>query len=327
MKILITGAAGFIGMSIARKLLLNNISVIGVDNLNNYYDTKLKKDRLKILKKFSNFKFYKEDILSNNIEKIFIEEKPSKVMHLAAQPGVRYSTMKPHECTTININGFLNIITLSHKYSVENFVYASSSSIYGSNNKIPYVENEISDFPKSIYAASKKSNELIAHAFSSLYEMRTIGIRYFTVYGPWGRPDMAAITFIKKILSDKEIHVFNNGNMKRDFTYIDDIVDGSINSLFYFDKKNNKNFKLRSFNIINLGNSKPISLFRFIRVIEKYLNKKAKIKFFPMQLGDVKATYANIDKAKKIIGYNPKIDIDVGIKNLVRWYQDYYLNE
>ncbi|MDB3973990.1 GDP-mannose 4,6-dehydratase [Alphaproteobacteria bacterium] len=325
MKILITGVAGFIGMAVARKLLAKGISIIGIDNLNNYYDVNLKNSRLHILKKYKNFKFYKQDILSKRIPKIFETHKPSKIIHLAAQPGVRYSIIKPNECTEININGFLNILNLAKDFKVENFVYASSSSVYGANEKIPYSEDQKNDSPVSLYAATKKSNELFAHTYSSLYGLKTTGLRYFTVYGPWGRPDMAAMSFINKIINNQKIDVYNNGDMKRDFTYIDDITEGTINALNLFNHSKRKN--IGNFNIFNLGNSKPTNLLIFIKIIEEKLKMKAKINFLPMQLGDVKNTYADINKSKKLIYYQPHTSINSGIEKLVEWYKNYYLDE
>lgn len=327
MNILITGVAGFIGMAIAKKVLERGDSVIGIDNLNSFYDLNLKKDRLKILKNHKKFKFYKIDILSTNIEKIFKTSRPHIVLHLAAQPGVRYSIINPYKSNSININGFLNIIELSKKFRVKNFIYASSSSVYGLSDKLPYNENAKIDTPTSLYAATKKSNELFAHSYSHNFNMQTTGIRFFTVYGPWGRPDMAAMSFIKNILNNKYIDVYNQGNMSRDFTYIDDIVNGTL-SIIYFDFKLKKSTRINSnFNIFNLGNSKSIKLMKFINILEKNLNKKAKINFLPMQAGDVKNTHADISLSNKVFNYQPKVDIKIGLKNLVNWYLDYYKYE
>ena len=322
MKILITGVAGFIGMAVAKKLLEKGDSIIGLDNLNSYYDNNLKKSRLEILKKYKNFKFYKTDILSNKIENIFYTNRPSKVIHLAAQPGVRYSITHPDECIKININGFHNILKLVKAYEIEHLVYASSSSVYGSNDRIPYSEKEKNDSPISLYAATKKANELFAHTYSSLYNLKITGLRYFTVYGPWGRPDMAAMIFIKKIINEEKIDVYNYGNMKRDFTYIDDIVNGTINALNLFENRISK--KLDFFNIFNLGNSKSINLLNFIKIIEDNLQKKANINFLPLQLGDVKKTFANIKKSQEYLDYQPRTNIKIGIRELVKWYKNYY---
>ncbi len=319
MKILITGVAGFIGMAVAKKILENNSQVIGIDNLNNYYDINLKKARLENLKKYKNFKFIKKDILSKDIDIIFKKYRPEKVIHLAAQPGVRYSIINPKISTRININGFLNIIEIAKNYDVKHFIYASSSSVYGSNNNTPYTESQKIDAPKSIYAATKKSNELFANTYSEIFKIRTTGLRYFTVYGPWGRPDMAAMTFISKILNNEYIDVYNNGKMKRDFTYIDDIANGTFQIL-----KKNLTKKYPLSNVFNLGNSSPIMLLNFIKLIEKHLNKKAKLKFLPLQLGDLKSTHSNILKAKKYFNYSPKTPIDIGLKKLIKWYLDYY---
>ena len=284
-RILISGVAGFIGFHIAKSLLKDGYKVYGIDNLNDYYNIDLKKNRLKIISDHKNFKFKKVDITNyKNLNKIFIDFKPSKVLHLAAQAGVRYSLVNPFAYLNSNLIGFMNIIELSKEHNVKGFIYASSSSIYGLNKKIPFSENDITDNPVSLYAATKKSNELIAYTYSHLHNLNTTGLRFFTVYGPWGRPDMAYFSFANKISNKSKINVYNNGNMKRDFTYIDDIVYGIKFAI-------DKNYKCEVF---NLGNNKPEDLMDLIKYIEKYLGVSAQIKFSPMQLGDVKQTYANI---------------------------------
>ncbi len=312
-RILISGVAGFIGFHIAKSLLKDGYIVYGVDNLNNYYNPDLKKERLNIISEYDNFKFKKVDITNyKNLNEVFIDFKPSKVLHLAAQAGVRYSLENPFAYLNSNLVGFMNIIELSKEYKVGGFIYASSSSIYGSNKKIPFSENDITDNPVSLYAATKKSNELIAHTYSHIHNLNTTGLRFFTVYGPWGRPDMAYFSFASKISSGSKINVYNNGNMKRDFTYIDDIVDGIKFAI-------DKNYQCE---IFNLGNNKSENLMDLIKYIEKYLGINAKVKFSPMQLGDVKQTYANINKSKKMLKYKPKISLKVGLEKFIKWYKE-----
>tara|TARA_B100000965_G_scaffold386741_1_gene389288 strand:+ start:1694 stop:2659 length:966 start_codon:yes stop_codon:yes gene_type:complete len=312
-RILISGVAGFIGFHIAKSLLKDGYIVYGVDNLNNYYNPDLKKERLNIISEYDNFKFKKVDITNyKNLNEVFIDFKPSKVLHLAAQAGVRYSLENPFAYLNSNLVGFMNIIELSKEYKVGGFIYASSSSIYGSNKKIPFGENDITDNPVSLYAATKKSNELIAHTYSHIHNLNTTGLRFFTVYGPWGRPDMAYFSFASKISSGSKINVYNNGNMKRDFTYIDDIVDGIKFAI-------DKNYQCE---IFNLGNNKSENLMDLIKYIEKYLGINAKVKFSPMQLGDVKQTYANINKSKKMLKYKPKISLKVGLEKFIKWYKE-----
>ena len=317
MRVLITGAAGFIGYAVSKQLLERGDMVIGVDNLNNYYDKNLKISRLNILKNFKNFEFTELDILDSNLlNNIFDQLKPKNVIHLAAQPGVRYSILNPKIVTQININGFLNVIECSKNHNINHFIYASSSSVYGKNSKLPYAEEDRVDNPISLYAATKKSNELFAHTYSHLFNLRTTGIRFFTVYGPFGRPDMAAISFINKIINNEKIDIYNKGDMKRDFTYIDDIADGTIKIL---DKKTNQ----KNFDIFNLGNSRSINLIDFIKTIEKHLGKKAVLNYLPLQSGDVKNTHSDISKARNLLNYSPKIDIEEGIEKLVEWYKSY----
>lgn len=315
MKILVTGAAGFIGFHLSKSLLIDGIEVLGIDNINNYYDPNLKQARLEELNSFKNFKYEKIDIANKeSLAKSFQSFMPNKVVNLAAQAGVRYSIENPYIYMETNIVGFLNIIELCRHNNIEGLVYASSSSVYGSNKRIPFSVSDRVDSPISLYAASKKSNELIAHAYSHLYGLRTTGLRFFTVYGPWGRPDMAMLIFTRKILAGKPIPVFNNGNMKRDFTYIDDITAGTRKAI-------DKNYKCEVF---NLGNHKSEQLMDVISLIEQTLGKKATIDFMPMQPGDVPESFADIDHSQDKLGFYPKTSIVEGIPKLVEWYKSYY---
>ena len=314
-RILVTGCAGFIGMHLSKELLEKNYYVIGVDNLNNYYDVKLKQDRLKILKKYNYFNFKKLDISNKyDLEKVFKQNNINKVVNLAAQAGVRYSLENPHSYIQSNVLGFMNILECCRHYKIKGLFYASSSSVYGGNEKIPFSEFDNVDSPISIYAASKKSNELMAHSYSHLFNLNTTGLRFFTVYGPWGRPDMAMYIFAKKILNDKPIEVFNHGKMIRDFTYIDDIINGLLAAI-------DKNYKCEVF---NLGNNKSEDLMDVVKIIQEKLGKKAKIQYKPMQLGDVEKTFADIDKSRKMLGFNPKTNIAKGIGNFIDWLQEFY---
>ena len=317
MNIIITGAAGFIGMHLSQKFLDNGYKIIGIDNINKYYDPKLKKKRLNILKKNKNFLFFKLDICDHKkLEIIFKKYKPKKIIHLAAQAGVRYSLTNPDAYIKSNIIGFFNIIKLSQQYKVNKFFYASSSSVYGDNKSITFSEKDKVSSPISLYAATKLSNELIAISYNKVYKINCIGLRFFTVYGPWGRPDMALFKFVKNILKNKEIEVYNFGDMSRDFTYIDDVVEG-IFKLFKKDLKKGNH-------IFNIGNSSPVKLMDFVKKIEEKLNKKAKIKYKPLQVGDVKSTYANTKKLKQIINFQPSTKIQKGIEDFVDWYLQYY---
>jgi len=313
-KILVTGSAGFIGYHVSKSLLNSGFEVLGIDNINEYYKTSLKFDRLKILKNFSNFKFKKTDIADlDKLSKIFKSFKPNKVVNLAAQAGVRYSIENPFIYSNSNLVGFVNIVELCKKNDVEGMIYASSSSVYGNNKTIPFSVEDRVDTPISLYAATKRANELIAHSYSHLFDLHTTGLRFFTVYGPWGRPDMAMYIFANKISKNKPIKIFNHGKMKRDFTYIDDIVSGVCSSLI----KNYKN------EIFNLGNNKTENLMDIVSLIETYLDKKAIIEFSSMQPGDVKQTYADINRSKIKLGYNPKINIKEGIENFIKWFKKY----
>ncbi|MFH1429764.1 MAG: NAD-dependent epimerase/dehydratase family protein [Candidatus Margulisiibacteriota bacterium] len=313
--ILVTGSAGFIGFHVSKALLEKGCKVIGVDNLNTYYDIKLKKDRLKILKAYPEFTFIKLDLCNRTkLKKIFEKYSFSKICHLAAQAGVRYSLKNPFEYQRSNLEGFLSVIDLAKEFKVKKFVYASSSSVYGGNTKIPFSIKDDVSHPVSFYGATKRANELIAYTYHHLYNLPVVGLRFFTVYGPWGRPDMAYYGFTKAILEGRSIDIYNFGKMKRDFTYIDDIVDGVLNSL-------EKPFECELF---NLGNSNTVDLLYFIECIEKGLSKKADKKMMPIQPGDVPETYADIDYSREKLGFEPKIKIEEGINRFLKWYKEYY---
>jgi UDP-glucuronate 4-epimerase len=333
MKILITGSAGFIGSMLSLKLLERGDEIVGVDNHNNYYDPKIKDDRLELLVKYKNYKHYKIDLNDNKkLSEIFKIHKFQKVVNLAAQAGVRYSIENPLAYINSNIVGFAHILENCRYNKVQHLVYASTSSVYGANTKMPFSEHDSVNHPLSIYAASKKSNELMAHAYSYLYQLPTTGLRFFTVYGPWGRPDMALFKFTKAILEEKPIDVFNNGNHTRDFTYIDDIVEGVIKSL---DNPATSNINWNSKNpdpatskanwrIFNIGNNKPVQLMDYIKALEDTLGKKANINFLPLQPGDVQDTYANVDNLKEQFNYKPSTSVISGVTNFVKWYKAYY---
>jgi len=314
-KIIVTGCAGFIGFHLSKSLLDEEYEVLGIDNINDYYDPVLKNARLEILKPYNNFTFQKVDISDrDSLKKSFQSFKPKKVVNLAAQAGVRYSIENPFAYLDSNLVGFLNIIELCRHNDVEGLIYASSSSVYGGNTKIPFSVDDRVDNPISFYGASKKSNELIANAYSHLYGLNTTGLRYFTVYGPWGRPDMAMFIFTKKILAGEPIPVFNNGKMKRDFTYIDDIISGTRAAI-------DKNYKCEVF---NLGNHKSEQLMDVVSLIEQNLGKKAEIKFLPMQPGDVPESFAEINKSIKMLDFHPKTNVNDGINLFISWYLGKY---
>jgi UDP-glucuronate 4-epimerase len=333
MSILITGSAGFIGSELAYKLLKTRLKIIGVDNHNNYYDSGLKNKRVNRLKKFKNYKHYKFDILNQNkLLNICKKHKVRKVIHLAGQAGVRYSLVDPSAYLDSNIVGFFNVLNVCKILNMDKLLYASTSSVYGLNKKLPFSENDNTDHPISFYSATKKCNEIMAHSYSYLYNIKTIGLRFFTVYGPWGRPDMALFKFVDDILKNKKIKVYNKGDHIRDFTYIDDITDGII-KLLKLDLKKDLNFNLKKpspsssicpWRIYNIGSNKKIKLMEFIHVIEKILNKKAKIQYLPLQKGDVKTTYANISKIKSDAKYKPSTDLYKGVSKFINWYLNYY---
>ena len=332
MKIIVTGSSGFIGFHVSKKLLESGKKVHGLDSMNNYYDVNLKKARLKILKKYKNFSFSKTKIENKkNLDKAFKKFKPAIVIHLAAQAGVRYSIEKPRVYLDSNITGTYNVIEISKKLNVKHLIMASSSSVYGANKKIPFKEIDKTETQMSIYAATKKSNESMAHAYSNIWKVPITMVRFFTVYGPWGRPDMALFKFTKGILNNKKIDIYNNGKMYRDFTYIDDIVSG-INLLIkkvpntkqLGKYKNDSLSPIAPFRILNIGNTKKVYLLDFIKEIEKVLGKKAKRNYMPLQKGDVKQTLSNTNLLKKITRYNPKTSFKTGIRKFLDWYLNYY---
>lgn len=333
MKYLVTGAAGFIGFHTAKKLLDSSALVVGIDNLNSYYDVSLKEDRLAILKPYSNFEFQKIDIADREaVSKLFADIQPDVVINLAAQAGVRYSLENPYAYIDSNICGFLNILEGCRYSKVKHLVYASSSSVYGANTKYPFSVKDNVDNPISLYAATKKSNELMAHTYSHLYQIPTTGLRFFTVYGPWGRPDMAPIIFTKSIVEGKPINVFNNGKMKRDFTYIDDIVEGVIRVTSHIPQPNpNWNScdlvpgtSSASYKLYNIGNNNSVELMKFIEVLERCIGKKAIINMMPLQPGDVEITSADVSDLIADVGFRPDTPIEIGIEKFIQWYKDYY---
>ena len=335
MTTIVTGAAGFIGFHLCKRLIEEGKKVIGIDNINNYYDVNLKNKRLQILKDCSkdSFDFFKEDIEDKDkIIDLFREYNPDKVVNLAAQAGVRYSIENPDIYIQSNLVGFLNIIECCRNFNVKHFIYASSSSVYGGNVKMPFSEAHSVDHPVSLYAATKKANELIAHSYSHLYNLPSTGLRFFTVYGPWGRPDMALFLFTKAIIEGSPIDVFNKGDMIRDFTYIDDIIESLfrvINNPPTIDPSFNKlepnpSKSWAPHRVFNIGNSEPITLMQFIEAIENSLGKKAKKNFLPMQPGDVQATSADTELLEKFIDFKPNTSVEVGIQKFVEWYRDFY---
>ncbi|OVE73408.1 protein CapI [bacterium B13(2017)] len=314
-NILITGSAGFIGFSVSKTLLEQGYKIIGLDSLNPYYDVTLKHARNEILLKFPNYTFYHTDLCDlEGVKKVFKEQRINYICHLAAQAGVRYSLTHPFEYEKSNLQGFLHLIHEAQEREVKNFVYASSSSVYGANKKLPFSESDPVTTPISLYGATKRSNELIAYSYSHLFKLPCTGLRFFTVYGPWGRPDMALFIFTKSILEDNPIDVYNHGDMNRSFTYIDDIVQGVIACL-----KNPF-----AYEVFNLGNDKTRSLKDYIRILEEKLSKKAKQNMMPLQPGDVLETFADLTYVKEKIGFEPKTDIEEGIGKFVDWYKKYY---
>lgn len=332
MNIIVTGAAGFIGFHLTKRLLAQDINVIGVDNINDYYDVFLKNNRLKILEENPDFEFHKMDLLNKEkLNQLFKDRTIDIVINLAAQAGVRYSIDNPDSYVNSNLVGFVNILEVCRHNNVKHLIYASSSSVYGANTNIPFSTKDPVDHPVSLYAATKKSNELMAHTYSHLYNIPTTGLRFFTVYGPWGRPDMAYYSFTKNIIEENTIKVFNNGDMRRDFTYIDDIVEGIIRLLdkppvcnIGWDRANpDSSSSYAPYKIYNIGNNKPIKLMDFINTLEKLIGKKAKIEFLPMQPGDVKETYADIADLNADVGFYPSTTIEEGLTHFVNWYNKY----
>ncbi|HFD86437.1 MAG TPA: NAD-dependent epimerase [Gammaproteobacteria bacterium] len=333
MKVLVTGTAGFIGSNVAHYLLDRGDEVVGIDNLNDYYDVNLKKDRLSKLQSKTGFTDLRLDLEDRDgIAAAFAQHKPDRVVHLAAQAGVRYSLVNPLAYIDSNIVGTTNILEGCRHNDVEHLVYASSSSVYGANTKMPFSIHDNVDHPVSLYAASKKANELMAHTYSHLYQIPTTGLRFFTVYGPWGRPDMALFLFTKAILEGKPIDVFNYGKCRRDFTYIDDIVEGVVRTLDNIATPNpdwsgdnpDTGTSYAPYRLYNIGNNQPVELLRFIEIIEECIGKEAKKNMLPLQPGDVPATYANVDDLIKDVGFKPATAIEDGIENFVKWYRDYY---
>ncbi len=335
-KILVTGAAGFIGYHLAKKLLDLGYEVVGIDNINNYYDIDLKYNRLNELginredaenfhqtvysSKDQNFLFIRVNLEDRDVlPKIFAEHKFEQVCNLAAQAGVRYSLENPEAYIDSNVVGFLNLLECCRNYKVKHLIYASSSSVYGQNEKVPFSVEDNVDHPISLYAATKKSNELMAHTYSHLYDFKTTGLRFFTVYGPWGRPDMAMFLFTDAIIKGRPIKVFNNGELERDFTYIDDIVQGMVKIVNPVKENRSSNYSL-----YNIGNSKPVKLMDFIKEIEKQLGVEAKKEMYPMQPGDVSRTWADVDSLKEDFDYNPNTPVSKGVKNFISWFKNYY---
>lgn len=310
--VLVTGSAGFIGFHLSKKLLESGVIVVGLDNFNNYYDTKLKEDRNKILKKFENYKIYRCDLTdSSALANIFRENKIDKVVNLAAQAGVRYSLTNPCVYASTNVVGFVNLLNEMAKAGVNDFVYASSSSVYGNEKTGPISVFEDADKPVSLYAATKRADEIIAYSYNKTHGINCTGLRFFTVYGPYGRPDMAYFSFTKKIFEGEKVEMYNSGNMSRDFTYIDDIISGIILAMHFS----------YSYEIFNLGSSSPINLKLFIELLEKKIGKTVSKKYLPMQKGDVVKTFADIDYSKEKLGFNPKFNINLGISRFVDWYK------
>ena len=333
MNILITGAAGFIGMHTAQRLIADGHQVVGIDNLNDYYDVQLKRDRLARLAELPGFTFVQVDVADRDaLMALFDAHAITRVVHLAAQAGVRYSITNPHAYGEANLVGFLNVLEACRQHRIEHLVFASSSSVYGGNRKMPFSEADSVDHPVSLYAATKKANELMAHAYSHLYAIPTTGLRFFTVYGPWGRPDMAYFSFTKAIVEGRSIQVFNNGDMLRDFTYIDDIVDGVVATLYRpatadaaFDPLlPHPGRAQKPYRVFNIGNQNPVALGDFIAAIEAAVGKSAIKEMLPMQPGDVQATYADVSALAEWTGVQPKTSIQAGIDRFVAWYKAYY---
>jgi len=333
MKVLVTGAAGFIGYRTAKALLDQGHEVFGIDNLNDFYDPELKRRRLHELGPGWESRFEQLDIADGEaVGNMFTRWKPTHVVHLAAQAGVRYSIQHPEAYVTSNLVGFANMLEACRHHSVEHFVFASTSSVYGASRQVPFSEHEVTDHPVSFYAATKKANEAMAHSYAYLYRIPCTGLRFFTVYGPWTRPDMALIRFTAAILAGRPIEVYNNGNMVRDFTYVDDIVEGIVRVLVqpatsnpdWNDRKPDPATSSAPYRIFNIGSNQPVNLMRYIEVLEEVFGKKAIMEFKPMQPGDMLETYADISELSKAIGYKPGTPIEVGVKRFAEWYLDYY---
>ena len=331
--VLVTGTAGFIGFHVARHLLEAGCKVIGFDNLNSYYDVKLKEDRLAHLRQHPHFIFHKGDLADQTaVASLFTTHKPLHVAHLAAQAGVRYSLKAPQDYISSNLVGFFHVIEAARAAQVRHLVYASSSSVYGANTRQPFSVSQSVDHPVSLYAATKKSNELVAHSYSHIHNLPTTGLRFFTVYGPWGRPDMALFLFTRAILSGEPIEVFNNGQMQRDFTYIDDIVEGVIRTLAHAAEPDpswnsdapNPGSSRAPWRVYNIGNHQPVALLDMISLLEKALGREAKKIMRPMQPGDVLSTYADVEALQQAVGFSPAPPLAEGIDRFVRWYRDYY---
>lgn len=333
MKVLVTGSAGFIGHALSHRLLQRGDEVIGVDNMNDYYDVNLKRARLLNLTGYTDFSFVEDSLEDNSaIQRVFEQEKPVKVVNLAAQAGVRYSLKNPHAYVASNIAGFTNILEACRHNAVEHLVYASSSSVYGATTTMPFSVSQSVDHPVSLYAASKKSNELMAHTYSHLFGLPTTGLRFFTVYGPWGRPDMALFIFTRKILAGEPIDVFNFGKHRRDFTYIDDIVEGVIRTLDHtaepdmqWDSNSPDPATSKApYRLYNIGSNNPIELLRYIEIIEDCLGLKAQLNLLPMQPGDVPDTYADVSALETDVGYKPTTPVEQGVRQFIEWYKDFY---
>lgn len=333
MNVVVTGVAGFIGFHVARRLLARGDSVVGLDNLNAYYDVRLKEDRLAQLTNRPQFTFHHLDLADQSgMMALFTQQTPERVVHLAAQAGVRYSLTNPHAYVESNLAGFMNLLEACRATHVVHLVYASSSSVYGANTKLPFSVHDNVDHPVSLYAASKKANELMAHTYSHLYNLPTTGLRFFTVYGPWGRPDMALFLFTEAILAGEPINVFNHGKMRRDFTYIDDIVEGVVRVLDHLPHSNpdwtgrtpDPGTSRAPYRIYNIGNNQPVALLDFITTLEQCLGRTAEKRFLPLQAGDVPETYADVDDLMRDVGFRPATPLSTGIARFVEWYRSYY---
>ncbi|HVE71221.1 MAG TPA: NAD-dependent epimerase [Thermoanaerobaculia bacterium] len=331
MKVLVTGAAGFIGMHVSRRLLQRGDEVIGIDNLNDYYEVSLKRARLAAIA--DRFRFHKLDVADREgMEALFAEEKPQRVVHLAAQAGVRYSLINPHAYTASNVTGFLHILEGCRAHGVEHLVYASSSSVYGTSTRQPFAEDHNVDHPISLYAATKKANELMAHTYAHLYGIPVTGLRFFTVYGPWGRPDMAPMKFARLIFAGETVPVYNYGKMIRDFTYIDDIIEGVVRALDrpatpdpeWTEADPRASTSRAPYRVFNIGNNQPVHLLEFIQVLEEAIGKKAKMELLPIQPGDVLSTMADVSALEAATGFRPGTSIRDGVRALIEWYRGYY---